>query len=462
MSKSPRGIARFDAAAAMVMALASSLHRKPFSGPSQSLTLDHLLPALNHLPESLREWGYAMGGMAEGLSPGKVQKLNVEGINQWICDQYPRGDYQAAFIGSSNGAMIHLAAMLGAPWLPQTFLCPVRAVHSNPDDAQQAFEQGKAVTNALLAVSPSLAIHHLQDPNQGRLLLDQTSSFYLKQRALTLAAKEFLLSSLPPGSTLIVNHCRQKWPVTRTNHRSCFQFGTVGGASEQEYFAGGPRVAEYLARYGVDLDQWQPPISDAQMPEAEWGFDPALLPELRELAADQRWTLLELGYTHPEDLSFVTAEIYRDWYIAAGILPTRLVVDNFLLMDPYVTQQQHAIPFWLMSSNEPSANNLQRFLEKQPPFNHIDLLLFSHGTESIGMASVARWQQLLDYAKQEGVFVGVDTERYPHDFAAVARFDSALQQRALLQPTPPPLALDRFVSGVQRYGEKFGVTLTPL
>lgn len=462
MSKAPRGIARFDSAAAMVAALASALHQQPFSSPSQSPTLDRLLPALNRLPDTLREWGYAIGGMAEGVTLKKVQKLDVEGINQWMCEQYPQRDYPAAFIGSSNGAMVHLASAMGVPWLPQTFLCPVHSLDNDPDDAQREFEQGRPVIDALLAVSPHLAVHHMQDPNQDRLMRDQSSWFRLKQRRLTLSTKEFLLSSLPPGSTLIVNHCRQSWPVTRTNDRACFQFGALGGASEQEYFNGGPRVAEYLARYGVDRDRWQPPEPNARLPEAEWGFDPALLPELRELAADQNWTLLELSYEHPEDLSFVTAEIYRDWYIAAGILPTRLVVDNFLLMDPWVTQQLHAIPFWLVFCTEPSADNLQRFLDKQPPFNHIDMLLFSHGNESIGMAPIARWQQLLDCAKEEGAFVGADAERYPRDFATLSRFDEALQQRAPLQAPPPPLALDKLISGIQRYGEKFGVTLTPL
>ena len=54
MSKPPKGIARFDSAAAMLVALASALHDRPFDSPSQSPALDHLLPALNKLPTRLR------------------------------------------------------------------------------------------------------------------------------------------------------------------------------------------------------------------------------------------------------------------------------------------------------------------------------------------------------------------------------------------------------------------------
>lgn len=50
MSKPPRGIARFDSAAAMLLALANALHDRPFASPSQSPTLDRLLPSLNRLP----------------------------------------------------------------------------------------------------------------------------------------------------------------------------------------------------------------------------------------------------------------------------------------------------------------------------------------------------------------------------------------------------------------------------
>ncbi|WP_312241069.1 hypothetical protein [Pantoea sp.] len=459
MNKPPKGIARFDSAAAMLVALASALHDRPFDSPSQSPALDHLLPALNKLPERLREWGYAVGGMAEGITQSRAGNLDIEGIAEWMANAYPQQRYPAAFVGSSNGALTHLAAAMKTPWLPQTFLCPVRALHNDPDDAPAGFERGKPVADALLAASPHLAVHHMQDPNQDRLMLDQMSYFRLKQRALPLAFSEFLMRSLPAGATLFVNNCTLQWPVTRTTNRSFFQFGAPGGATEREYFQGGPRVAEYLARYGVKREKWDPPTTTDSVPEAEWGFDGYLLAPLKQLAKSQGWRLLELRYREPEALSYVVAEIYRDWYLSAGILPTRLVVDNFLLMDPWTTMCQHAIPFWLLFCTEPSAAVLQRFLEKQPRFRHIDMMLFSHGTESIGLAPVERWQQLLDYASEEGAFIGVDKERFPRDFATLTEYDKALRASAPLFQPPPPLSVEKAIDGIRRYGAKYGVTL---
>lgn len=457
MSKPPKGIARFDSSAAMLVALANALHDRPFASPSQSPTLDRVLPALNLLPERVREWGYALGGMAEGLSLSQAQQLDIEAIARWVANQYPQQQYQAAFVGSSNGAMVHLAAAMGVPWLPQTFLCPVRSQHNDPDDAQKGMAHGKPITDALLAASPHLAVHQMQDPNQDRLMLEQIAYFRLKHRKLPLEYHEFLLSSLPPGGTLVINHCTQQWPATRTSDRSFYQFGALGGATEQEYFSGGPRVMEYLARCGVEREKWDPPAPDVTVPEAEWGFDAHLMAELKKLANSQNWKLVELRYENPEALSFVTAEIYRDWYLSAGVIASRLVVDNFLLMDPWTSMQQYAIPFWLAFCTEPSAHTLQRYLDRQPPFRNIDLMLFSHGTESIGMAPIERWQQLLDYAKDEGAFVGVDTERFPRDFATLTRFDEELKQRAPLLSPPEPLTTEKFLAGVQRYGDKFQV-----
>jgi len=462
MSKPPKGIARFDSSAAMLVALANALHDRPFASPSQSPTLDRLLPSLNKLPTRLREWGYAVGGMAEGISVAQAGELDIEGIAEWMVSEYPQQSYPAAFIGSSNGAMIHLAAAMGVPWLPQTFLCPVRAHNNDPDDAQAGFEQGKHVAAALLAAWPQLAVHHMQDPNQDRLMLDQMSYYRLKLRALPLAFNEFLMGSLPAGSTLFINHCTRQWPVTRTSDRSFFQFGALGGATEKEYLEGGPRVAEYLARYGIDREKWDAPRTTDSVPEAEWGLDGYLIPPLKNLATSQGLKLMEIRYEDPEALSFVVAEIYRDWYLAAGILPTRLTVDSFLLMDPWCSMHQHAIPFWLVFCTSPSAAALQKFLEKQPPFRNIDMMLFSHGTESIGLAEISRWQELLNFARDEGAFVGVDTERFPRDFATLARFDSALRERAALLPPPPPLSVEKVISGIQRYGVRHGVTLKAL
>ena len=458
MNKPPRGIARFDSAAAMVLALSSSLRGEAFSSPSQSPWLDKLLPALNNLPRHLREWGYSIGGMGEAIGLRQARRLDLEGISEWITGQYPDRQYPAMFIGSSNGAMVHLAAALGIPWLPQTFLCPVRALRNDPDDAEGGMRRGMPVVDALLAAHPHIAVHHMQDPNQDRLMLHDMSYFRLKHRALPLAYREFMLHRLPAGATVYVTHCQRQWPVTRTGERSFFQFGATGGATEDEYHHGGPRVEEYLARYGIRRRQWQPPQPDEDAPEAEWGFDPALMEDIARLAEERRWRLVEIGFREPEALSFVTAATYRDWYRQAGIEPARLVVDSFLLMDPFTTLRLRALPFWLVFCTQPSADMLRRYLRYAPPFPDIDMMLFSHGTDSIGLASIDEWRQLLAYATRRGRFLGVDEARYPRDFATLVRYHRDLALLRPMEAPPPAMTTEFFEAALLRHGPANDVT----
>lgn len=463
MSRPPRGIARFDSAAGMAQALAACLHGERFSSPSQSPLLDSLMPPINLLPKRQREWVYTVGGMSEGIRERDAQGLDVEGISEWIAGLYPQRRYEAAFIGSSNGALMHMAAALRLPWLPQTFLTPVRAPFSDPDDAQRGFHDGLRITDAMLRADPRIAVHHMQDPNQDRLMLSAMSYFRLKHRALPLAYREFLLRSLAPNATIYINACTRDWPVTRTGDRSFYQFGAVGGATEDEYFSGSSRVAEYLRRYGSKRSHWSPPAPTQRAPEAEWGYDEALTASILDLAKEKNWRVVEMRFEDPESFSFVTAAIYRDWYRSMGMESSaRLVVDSFILMDPYMTMRLRAVPFWLVFCTEPSPETFRRFLDDEASFDEIDMMLFSHGTEGVGVTSIARWQALLDKAHKKGRFLGVDKRRYPRDFATFVRFDRALSRLRPQYELPPPMPLAQFEAGLQTHGPKHGVNVRAL
>ncbi|CAN7333070.1 hypothetical protein LJR230_001733 [Trinickia sp. LjRoot230] len=457
MTLPPRGIARFDSAAAMVQALAASLREEPVRSLSHSPMLDVLMPAINLLPANAREWIYTTGGMSEGITSEQARRLNIEGIAESIVGRYADAPYPAVFVGSSNGALTHLAAAMRVPWLPQTFLCPTRAPLRDPDDARRGFEEGRRVTAALLEADARVAVHQMHDPNQDRLMLRAMRYFRLKYRELPLAYREFLLRNLGPGSTIYLVECTRSWPVTRTSERSVFQFGATGGATEDEYLYGGPRVRDHLHRYGSARPRWDPPEPNDTAPEAEWGFDAALRKDIFAIGARMNWRVVEIRFCEPESLSFVAAAIYRDWYGEAGIVPTRLVVDSFILMDPLMTMRLRALPFWLLFCVTPSADALAQFLANAPPFDEIDLMLFSHDTQGIGLAPIARWRALLGSASLAGRLLGVDARRYPRDFAAFVRFHRALSQLRPLFSPPPALGPACFEALLRAHGPSFGV-----
>lgn len=458
--RSPPGIARFDSAAAMVQAVASFLHGRDVASLSGSPLLDRAMPLANYLPRRPREWVYSIGGMTEAIGPAKLRELDFNDVAGWITSLLPARSYPAIFVGSSNGALAHLAAALGIPWLPQTFLCPVRDALRDPDDAAGCFERGRAVAELIERRHPDVAIHHMHDPNQDRLMVKTMSYFRLKYRVLPPAYRNFLVRHLPRGSTIYVDRCAKSWPVTRISERSVFQFGALGGLDPEEYVEPNARVAEYLARYRSKVTGWNPPAANDTAPEAEWGFDPALLDDIAALARAQEWRIVMIDFEDPESFSWVAAAIYRDWYCELGLDPTRLLlVDSFVLMDPYRTIRLRAVPFWLLFAVERSAATLSEFLDREPPFDEIGLMLFSHGTEGVGVVDIDEWRRLLRRARRRGYFIGVDQARYPRDFATFIRFHHAMAELGLPFELPPPLALDAFEAGMQKHGPQFGVKL---
>jgi hypothetical protein len=454
----PRGIARFDSAAAMAQAIGSFLHGRDVTSLSGSPVLDKAMPLVNHLPRRAAEWVYSVGGMTEGVNGDRIGDIDFDAVAAWIVDLNPARSYPAAFIGSSNGALVHVAAALGVPWLPQTFLCPVRRPWSDPDDAKGAFEAGRLITDSLLKTQPGVAVHQMHDANQDRLMLKMMSYFRLKYRSLPMAYRDFLVRCLPRGSTLYVDECTRTWPVTRTSERSVFQFGAVGGLEAEDYFQDSDRLRAYFARYHARRAHWEPPEPNDTAPEAEWGFEPALLKDLFELAEACGWRLVRIRFEDPEKFSLLTTEIYSAWYQNLGYEPTRLMVETFVLLDPYRTLRLRALPLWLLFCVERSVRVLDNFLDGQP-FDEIDLMLFSHGTEGVGLAQAEDWRRLLARARRRGRFLGVDEQRYPRDFATFIRFHQALAQLGLPFDVPPSLPLKRFEALVRARGAPFGVSI---
>jgi hypothetical protein len=99
------------------------------------------------------------------------------------------------------------------------------------------------------------------------------------------------------------------------------------------------------------------------------------------------------------------------------------------------------VPYWTVFNTEPSRQSLLSYLDGTEPYDEIRLVLFSHGVESVGLASAADWQHALDRARKIGVFTGVDTNAYPRDFAVFARAHRELSRIRHVYPMPTPLGL---------------------
>lgn len=458
----PSALAGFDSATCMVRATASALRGECF--PALGIAPEaagRVLPCINHLPRSARQVLYAVGGGREGMDPGDLGSVRSEDLREWAVGRYPERGYPAVLIGSANGAVVHLAALLGVPWLPQTFLLPVRR-DVDPGAPKQDLEWGRGPGRALLEANPDLQLHHMNDPNQDHLMVDRVAYFRVKSRRLGPAYEDFLDTVLAPGGTVVLVECGLEWPSTRVDDRHYFQFGAAGGVPPGEYHEGSDRIAAFLERRGSDRERWDAPDPDDERPEAEWGFEPALRDDAVRFAADRGHEVRRLTFEDTHGPSPAVADFYRREYASRGIPGDRLVVSSFALQDPWWTLRTGSVPYWSTFNTEPDADRLESYLEVvSEPYEEVHAMLFSNGVESAGQASIERWREVLARAERAGAFLGVDTDAYPADYGAYVRYNADFPTQ-IRDRTPllPSVGLERFETFLDDAPREYDVELT--
>ncbi|MDP9312754.1 MAG: hypothetical protein M3R24_18010 [Chloroflexota bacterium] len=453
----PRYVANFDSAVAMLRATARSLRGKDF--PQLGTQPISFLPAafVNTFSREHRETVYRLGPVVESIPPGQTGNVRAELLSRWVVSEYPRRTYQAAVIGSTSGALVHLCTALGIPWLPQTFLIPVRQHQVHPDEGYHALEWGREPAERLLAANPELQLHHMHDPNQDRLMVERMAYFRVKRLRLGETYEHFLADTLAPGATIFLAECQRTWPTTEVAERHRFQWGALGGCTPDEYFNGGDRVTQYLRRYGSPRRQWDPPQPDADRPEAEWGFAPELRADVEHFAQRHGYRIRRIVFQEPEHLSPLVADLYRWWYAQRQLHPQRLLIESYILMEPWWALRTGSAPFWMKFNMEPSFDWIMRYLDVSEAYDDMRLMLFSHGVDSIGLVPIAAWRTVLERARHHGSFVGVDAHRYPRDFAAHVRYHTDMRTIPARYAIPAPLTVSQLDAFIATWGDRYPV-----
>jgi len=465
MSDKPDYLADFDSASAMLSALGRFLHGRDFPmlgaiPPWAMSAVKALSSTTNRLPAFLQEQVYIWSGWLEAISSSRLDRISEIDLSRWAVSQYPKRRYPAVAIGSSNGAATHLWAALGIPWLPQTFLVPVARSSVHPDEPKDELHWGLEPARSVLERNPALQLHHMHDPVQDRLMVRRMSYFRLKKLSLGETYRTFLDQCLEPGGTIVLVDCQLTWPVTDCGGRHLFQFGALGGATSEEMHRGGPRVAEYLRRYGSHRAKWDPPSANLRAPEAEWGFAPPLGRDVLAYAAERACSVRRLVFEEPEAMSPLVADLHRWWNERRGLPSSRLLVDSFILMEPYWCLGTGSIPFWMVFNTEGSFAALQSYLSTRV-FEEIYATLFSHGVDSIGLPSIADWRGLIEHACTRSKLLGVDPSAFPRDFAVYARYhDDLLRAIPDRHPLPAPLTLAQLDHFLQTNAHRYQVEWT--
>ena len=290
-------VALFDSATALLAALGAALAGPgvPASRQSGVYRPGWSAPA-GHLPWPLLRQIYTRVGAAEGVDPARLGDVDLAAVARWLTEQYPRRRYPAVFVGSSNGALAHLAAAIGAPWLPGTVLVPVARV-GDPDRPVDALRFGERHAPALLERNPDVVLHHMHDQAQDELMVARMTYFRTKWQRLPAAYADFLDPSLLPDAPVIIVDDRSSWPVVRVGERHVFQPGAQGGLHPAG-LPGRPHT----------------PTTDDEAPEAEWGAEPGFTAAVTDWARTNGRRVVTITLPGPQEAAHPVATVFRDWY----------------------------------------------------------------------------------------------------------------------------------------------------
>jgi hypothetical protein len=174
------------------------------------------------------------------------------------------------------------------------------------------------------------------------------------------------------------------------------------------------------------------------------GFRAAARERYRTIREAASLCVRRIVFEEPEHASPLVADFYRWWNEKRSIVGNRLLVESFIVMEPYGSVRTGSVPFWMVFNKQPSAQALETYLDANDPFDEIYMMLFSHGVKSIGLTPVEHWRRILRQARKEGAFIGVDESAYPCDFAVFARYHSDLKPKLHSRyPMPSPLTLNQ-------------------
>ncbi len=416
-------VASFDSASVLHAATAAALQGQPFRNLGGSTAAGLAVRAAGRLPWSVLRGIYTRIGASEGINPRRLADVNLAAVAESFAERYPKRRYPAILIGASNGALIHLAAAMQVPWLPDTVLVPVAHV-GDPDRPDEAMEFGRSVAPALLDRNPDVVLHHMHDQLQDVLMAQRMSYFRVKWARLPAAYAKFVDDHLTPDGTVVLINDRSSWPVTRIGPRHVFQAGGRGGSPPEAY----------LARPHT-------PAPDNEAAESEWGLNTDFGDHVQTWSRQQGHRCTQISYDGPQAPAAAVATAMREWYQARGEAADRLVVPCFIVSDPWQTICAGAVPFWLHFAVQPALQALEAYLDIAKPFSDANVFLFEHGANSPGIATPQEFEWLIRRHGARAHFEGLDPKRFPHDIGTLGRYGRVFDQlpRARLPWSPLPV-----------------------
>ena len=399
------GVVPFDSGTRVVREVAEAL-----TGTGRSILESYprgsevFLGLVSLFPENARiaaiDWGMRL---SLGHRLDRAAEVSVDALAEWCTAQYPGTErYPVIVLGSPNGAVAHLCALLGAPFLTTSFGLCFRHPTIDPKDLDAYRKTSFAAATEILAANPSesfeIVCHY--DPIHDRSMVRVADFVRIKLLGLPACYRTFVRDRLAPRGTLVLVNCTYAWPQIELSERVHLQVGGLGGIDPTEY-----------------IEQWEIEEPTALREESEWGCPAAFAAAVATFAAENDHELLQVERAHPAEFSHLAHAAYL---ACSGVRSELLLIDTFNHLNPRTNLETGIPGLWLPFNTTDGLAIVEDALtrtEVETAF-FAPLPSFARSPDTLPLDALAA--AIAPYGNLE--WIGVRPDKFPADPLAPYRF----------------------------------------
>nr|WP_296068010.1 hypothetical protein [uncultured Actinoplanes sp.] len=419
----------------------------------------HTVPVLGRhgeLPEELRGPALRAAAWAAAVPLNALDEIDADAVAEWLVSRYPRASYPAVLFGSPHGAAVHLAAALGAAWLPTGFVVRVPWPGGSAGNWHGAADWGARLAERILATNSALTIRQVHDPLLDGPLCGATVTFHLRWRELPGPYLTFLRTRLAADGVSLVLRDLRSWPVEQLGPDHTMQVGSpVTGLSPDEYDPDRPAFRRLFGELGVE--RWSPLRPNAVARCAERGVEPGLEIRLGELAAETGQRAVRVLYDAPATLSDCVADLYREHLRSTLGLGDACLIETGRLLDPRGVLERALVPYWCESAAQRTVAGVEWWLAGSNPFDRLTVLPEPPGTAGEAHARLTQWRSLAGFARHTGRVDRVAAGRYPRLPLPRGHVARVIEDHARPRQPIPPMTVRQAVAGLRHHGARRGL-----
>jgi hypothetical protein len=101
---------------------------------------------------------------------------------------------------------------------------------------------------------------------------------------------------------------------------------------------------------------------------------------------------------------------------------------------------------------QPARRALEDHLARGDRYTVVRLLLFQHGSDSQGIARPEDWARTVERFGARADFLGLDTDKFPHDIGFLGRYGPALNRLPHVRALWSALDVDEALRGLAQAG----------